>query len=144
MSSLKFYLLILILIPKLTFAGFIGQWSFFYNTIFPLSESPVVNSYSYSKMDNAILVNTGQFLERWSNKRFRATPHRVIPPKDVDRYSFALFVNTAFEPKCECLPTCTSSDNPPQYKAESYYEFYTWYMNNTYPHYEEFHGENPK
>ena len=23
------------------------------------------------KMDNAILVNTGQFLERWSNKRFR-------------------------------------------------------------------------
>ena len=96
------------------------------------------------KMDNAILVNTGQFLERWSNKRFRATPHRVIPPKDVDRYSFALFVNTAFEPKCECLPSCTNSDNPPQYKAESYYEFYTWYMNNTYPHYEEFHGENPK
>ena len=92
------------------------------------------------KMNDAILVNTGQFLERWSNNRFRATPHRVIPPRDVDRYSIALFVNTAFEPTCECLPTCTNPDNPPQYPTESYHEFYTWYMNNTYPHYEEFHN----
>ena len=91
------------------------------------------------RMDNAILVNTGQFLERWSNERFRATPHRVIPPKDVNRYSIALFVNPAFEPTCECLPTCTSQGNPPKYPNESYHEFYTWYMNNTYPHYEEFH-----
>ena len=91
------------------------------------------------RMDNAILVNTGQFLERWSNERFRATPHRVIPPKDVNRYSIALFVNPAFEPTCECLPTCTSPGNPPKYPNESYHEFYTWYMNNTYPHYEEFH-----
>ena len=91
------------------------------------------------RMDNAILVNTGQFLERWSNERFRATPHRVIPPKDVNRYSIALFVNPAFEPTCECLPTCTSPGNPPKYPNESYHEFYTWYMNNTYPHYDEFH-----
>ena len=91
------------------------------------------------RMDNAILVNTGQFLERWSNERFRATPHRVIPPKDVNRYSIALFVNPAFEPTCKCLPTCTSPGNPPKYPNESYHEFYTWYMNNTYPHYEEFH-----
>ena len=96
------------------------------------------------RMDDAILVNTGQFLGRWSNNRFRATPHRVIPPKSIDRYSIALFVNTAFEPTCECLPTCTNPDNPPQYPTESYHEFYTWYMNNTYPHYEEFHdGEGP-
>ena len=56
MTNFKFYLLILILIPNLAFAGFIAQWSFFYNTIFPLTESPVVNSYSYSKMDNAIFA----------------------------------------------------------------------------------------
>jgi len=91
------------------------------------------------RMDGAILVNTGQFLERWSNERFRASPHRVIPPKDVNRYSIALFVNPAFEPMCECLPACTSPNNPPKYPSESYHEFYTWYMNNTYPHYEEFH-----
>ena len=93
------------------------------------------------QMHDAILVNTGQFLERWSNKRFRATPHRVIPPKDVDRYSIALFVNTAFEPVCECLPTCTDADNPPQHTPESYYDFYLWYMKNTYPHYGDFDNE---
>ena len=93
------------------------------------------------QMHNAILVNTGQFLERWSNDRFRATPHRVIPPKGVDRYSIALFVNSAFEPVCECLPTCTSPDNPPKYPTQSYYDFYLWYMQNTYPHYGGFEEE---
>ena len=67
--------------------------------------------------------------------------HRVIPPKDVDRYSIALFVNTAFEPVCECLPTCTDPDNPPQHTPESYYDFYLWYMKNTYPHYGDFDNE---
>ncbi len=102
---------------------------------------PDGNWFRPPRLDDAILVNTGQFLERWSNQRFRATPHRVIPPKDVHRYSVALFVNTAFEPICECLPTCTTPDNPPEHLPETYHEFYTWYMNNTYPHYAEFHDE---
>ena len=89
-------------------------------------------------MDDAFLVNTGQFLERWSNERFRATPHRVIPPRDSDRYSIACFVNSAFEPICECLPTCHSPDNPPKYPTEAYWDFYNWYMSKTYPHYEGF------
>ena len=93
------------------------------------------------KLYDCLLVNTGQFLERWSNGRFRATPHRVIPPKTQDRYSVACFVNPDFEPIAECLPTCHSADNPPQYPTESYWDFYKWYMANTYPHYEEFHEE---
>ena len=96
------------------------------------------------QMHDAILVNTGQFLERWSNNRFRATPHRVIPPKQKDRYSIACFVNTAFEPVCECLPSCHGPDNPPEFPAESYHAFYTWYMANTYPHYGEFEGEDER
>lgn len=90
------------------------------------------------RMDDAVLVNTGQFLSRWSNDRFRATPHRVIPPKDRHRYSAAVFVNNAFDPVCECLPTCTDAGNPPKYPTESYWDFYNWYMTNTYPHYDEF------
>ena len=74
------------------------------------------------RIEDALLVNTGQFLERWSNERFRATPHRVIPPKDHHRYSAAVFVNTAFEPVCECLPTCHGPDNPPKYPTESYWD----------------------
>jgi isopenicillin N synthase-like dioxygenase len=96
------------------------------------------------RMDDAILVNTGQFLGRWSNERFRATPHRVIPPKDTHRYSAAVFVNNDFEPVCECLPTCHDAENPPRYPAESYWDFYNWYMTNTYPHFDEFHDEDPE
>ena len=55
---------------------------------------------------NALIVNAGQFLERWANDRFRATPHRVIPPVHNDRYSLACFVNPSFEAVSECLPTC--------------------------------------
>ncbi len=91
------------------------------------------------KLYDCLLLNTGQFLERWSNGRFRATPHRVIPPKAQDRYSVACFVNPDFEPIATCLPTCHGPDNPPQYPDESYWDFYKWYMANTYPHYEEFH-----
>ncbi len=92
--------------------------------------------------DGALIVNLGQFLERWSNGRFRATPHRVIPPRENDRYSTACFVNTNFELVAECLPPCHDADNPPKYPAESYHEFYSWYMHQTYPHYEEFSSDD--
>ena len=90
------------------------------------------------RMDDCILVNTGQFLERWSNEQFRASPHRVIPPKSKHRYSIALFVNTSLDSICECIPTCHSLSNPPKYPTESYWDFYNWYMVNTYPHFGEF------
>jgi len=86
----------------------------------------------------AIIVNLGQFLERWTNGRFRATPHRVIPPVNNDRYSVACFVNPNFEKVCECISTCHSPDNPPKFPTQSYHEFYSWYMHQTYPHYKEF------
>ena len=85
--------------------------------------------------DGAMIVNSGQFLERWTNGRFRATPHRVVPSMDKERYSIPIFINPNFEKVCECLPTCFDADNPPLHRPESYWDFYSWYMHNTYPHY---------
>jgi isopenicillin N synthase-like dioxygenase len=84
---------------------------------------------------DALIVNMGQFLERWTNKRFRATPHRVVPPLHNDRYSLACFVNPVFDAVCECLPTCTGPDNPAKYPTQTYWEFFNWYMTNTFTHY---------
>jgi len=95
-----------------------------------------------SKVAGAIHVNIGQFLERWSNERFRATPHRVAIPKKDHRYTVPVFVNPDFELVAECLPTCQGPDNPPKYAAQSYWEFFKWYMENSYTHYEEFHAED--
>lgn len=85
--------------------------------------------------EGAVIVNIGQFLSRWSNGRFRATPHRVLPPRNNDRYSFACFINTSLDSVAECLPTCQSADNPPKYEPQSYWSFFQWYMRNTYTHY---------
>lgn len=92
-----------------------------------------------NKVPDVIHVNIGQFLERWSNHRFRATPHRVAVPRDDDRYTVPVFLNPDFEMTCECLPNCSSPDNPPRYPPETYWDFFKWYMNNSYPHYDEFH-----
>ena len=85
--------------------------------------------------EGALIVNAGQFLGRWTNDRFRATPHRVVPPFKADRYSLACFVNPNFEAVGECLPTCTSEVNPPKYPTQTYREFFNWYMTNTFTHY---------
>ncbi len=84
---------------------------------------------------DALIVNMGQFLERWANNRFRATPHRVVPPRINDRYSLACFVNPGFEAVGECLPTCTDAANPPKYPTQTYWEFFHWYMTNTFTHF---------
>ncbi len=91
------------------------------------------------KVPGVIHVNIGQFMERWSNHRFRATPHRVTVPHSDDRYTIPVFVNPDFEPTVECLPTCMAADNPPKYRPETYWDFFKWYMGQTYPHYDDFH-----
>jgi isopenicillin N synthase-like dioxygenase len=85
--------------------------------------------------DGAVMVNMGYFFERWTNNRFRATPHRVVPPTEHNRYSFACFVNPGFDTSGACLPTCTGPDNPPQYPEMTYWEYFDWYMTNSYTHY---------
>ena len=67
----------------------------------------------------AILVNTGDLTERWSNDVFRSTKHRVrLPQGDKtqrDRYSIAFFCQPDADAEIACLPTCHSEHNPPKY-----------------------------
>jgi len=91
------------------------------------------------RIPGVIHVNVGQFLSRWTNERFRATPHRVAVPL-ADRYTTPVFINPDLEAVAECIPTCQSPDNPPKYPRESYWQFFKWYMANSYPHYEDFHA----
>lgn len=88
--------------------------------------------------EGALILNAGLFMERWTNGRFRATPHRVIPPKDAHRYSLASFVNTDLASVCAPLPTCVGADNPAKYPTETYWDFYQQYMTSSYAHYPEF------
>jgi isopenicillin N synthase-like dioxygenase len=74
---------------------------------------------SAPSIPDAILINTGDLLQRWSNDVFRSTKHRVALPQGEnigrDRYSIAFFCQPDAKTKIACLPSCQSSDNPPRY-----------------------------
>lgn len=50
-------------------------------------------------IENTFVVNVGDLLARWSNDRFRSTPHRVVNRSGAERYSMALF----FDPDADAV-----------------------------------------
>ena len=69
------------------------------------------------------VVNTGAMLARYSNDRFRATPHRVINRNDRSRYAIPFFLGPNHDSVVAAVPTCTGPDNPPKYEPTTYGDF---------------------
>lgn len=66
--------------------------------------------------NDAIVINTGDLMERWTNGRFRSTPHRVQPKMgDVDRYSIAVFVDPDTDTRVSVLPSCLAPGESARY-----------------------------
>ena len=67
----------------------------------------------------SLLINIGDMLATWTNDRWVSTLHRVVPPPPgpgpARRRSVAQFLEA--NPGCliECIPSCTSAENPPRY-----------------------------
>ena len=78
-----------------------------------------------------IVVNTGEFLNRWTNGRFIATPHRVVPPKK-DRYALTFFYNANDETIAEPISTCITPGEKPKYDPMSFHDFFITYMDGNY------------
>jgi isopenicillin N synthase-like dioxygenase len=109
-------------------------------TLLPLSDVPGLEIRTHDGnwipapvIPGAILVNTGEFLNRWTNARFIATPHRVVAPA-TDRYAITFFYNPADETVAVPLPTCVSPDNPPQYEPMSFIEYLAYYCDGNFLH----------
>ena len=64
-------------------------------------------------------VNSGDMMQRWTNGRFKSTPHRASPPVGRHRYAIPFFLGPQFDWVIECLPTCTDADNPPRWPNRS-------------------------
>ena len=66
--------------------------------------------------DQAIVINCGDLLERWTNGRYRSTPHRVLPnEKPRARLSIAMFMDPDSATQVHALPSCVSADHPPRF-----------------------------
>lgn len=67
-------------------------------------------------VDNTIVVNTGDLMERWTNGRFKSTLHRVQPRTgQQSRSSIAMFVDPDSETPVEVLKSCIDDEHPAQY-----------------------------
>jgi isopenicillin N synthase-like dioxygenase len=62
------------------------------------------------------VVNTGAMLARYSNDRFRATPHRVINKSNRSRYAIPFFLGPNHDVVVAPVETCVGPDNPPKYE----------------------------
>lgn len=76
---------------------------------------------SVQPVEDAVLVNIGDLMARWSNDRWKSTVHRVVSPPanggDVvpDRYSIPFFATADSGTVIEALPGCWSESNPRRY-----------------------------
>jgi isopenicillin N synthase-like dioxygenase len=67
---------------------------------------------------DAIVVNIGDLMQRWTNDVFSSNPHRVTQPeasRNKDRYSIAYFCTSNHDEVIESISTCVSAKNPNKY-----------------------------
>jgi isopenicillin N synthase-like dioxygenase len=77
-------------------------------------------------------VNSGDTLHRWSNARFKSTPHRALPPVRRERYAIPFFLGPRFDQRIECLPTCVGPGNPPRWEPITYAEWLEYWYDANY------------
>jgi isopenicillin N synthase-like dioxygenase len=71
-------------------------------------------------------------MRRWTNDRFKSTPHRALPPIGRDRYAIPFFLGPRFDQIIECLPTCAGPGNPPRWPPIAYADWQAYWYDANY------------
>lgn len=80
---------------------------------------------------DALIVNTGQVLNRLSNDRFIATPHRVVNPVEK-RYAITFFFYPDDDANVGPIPGCIKPGEKAKYDSRSFYDFFVPYLDDLY------------
>ena len=79
-------------------------------------------------VENSVILNIGDVLQRWTNDLFKSTPHRVVNvAMDRPRYSMPYFVDPGRDVMIENL-----MGTPAKYPPISAYEYLKWRLSQSY------------
>ena len=82
-----------------------------------------------TEVEDHIVVNVGDMLQRLTNDRLKSTTHRVVnPPREKwaePRYSIPFFMHPRPEVSLACLDSCIDDGHPKKYKDCTAMEFLT-------------------
>jgi isopenicillin N synthase-like dioxygenase len=80
-----------------------------------------------TEVEDHIVVNVGDMLQRLTNDQLKSTTHRVVnPPQELwgtPRYSIPFFLHPRPEVRLDCLSQCISEESPKKYEDCSAMEF---------------------
>lgn len=107
-------------------------------TLLPMTPVPGLQVMTPSKewlkvsyVKDALIVNTGQILNRLSNDRFIATPHRVVNPP-MERYALAFFFYPDDDASVGPIQECMEPGEKAKYDSRSFYDFFIPYLDDLY------------
>ncbi len=71
----------------------------------------------------ALVVNTGDMMQVWSNDRYRAATHRVLPRTGVERSSLPYFFNPSYSTNYAPLPGSIAEGDVAHYRPINWGDF---------------------
>jgi isopenicillin N synthase-like dioxygenase len=77
-------------------------------------------------------VNSGDMMARWTNGRFKSTPHRAVPPVGGHRYAIPYFMGPHLDTVIACVPTCQGPATPPKFPPITYGDYLYWWYDTNY------------
>ncbi|KAK2976646.1 hypothetical protein RJ640_008182 [Escallonia rubra] len=73
---------------------------------------------------NAYVINIGDMLEVWSNKKYVSLVHRAKVNSERERFSIPFFFNPAYYVGMEPIEELTNEQNPAKYRAFNWGRYY--------------------
>ncbi|MDJ0778992.1 MAG: 2-oxoglutarate and iron-dependent oxygenase domain-containing protein [Gammaproteobacteria bacterium] len=79
--------------------------------------------YDIPTQEGAMVINTGDMMQVWSNDIYKAAIHRVLAMRSAQRFSIPFFFNPSADSRVSPLPSVIDDEEPAHYRDIPWSEF---------------------